>query len=114
MKHPVCPANGSAPSTAPLKATRFAATSRPALTDAPGALMHPHVGSEENVSFRLTKVNDVGCLLPSPPSAHATGHNCVGTIAVGLDLEKIVAGNEPAVSGGFGSQVIRTTTRRPL
>jgi phytoene dehydrogenase-like protein len=29
-----------------------------------------------------------------------------GTIETGHDLEKIVVGNEPAVSGGFGSQVI--------
>jgi hypothetical protein len=30
----------------------------------------------------------------------------VGTIETGHDLETIVVGNEPAVSGGFGSQVI--------
>ena len=42
----------------------------------------------------------------SIPSRHHGGHRiCGGTIRDDHDLEKIVVGNEPAVSGGLGSQV---------
>ncbi len=43
--------------------------------------------------------------VPSPPWFSAERVEDGGTIDQGHHLEKIVAGNEPAVSGGFGSPV---------
>jgi len=55
-------------------------------------------------SFSRTGLWIVGAAL-SPTAAAAFVMMAV-TINRGLDLERIVAGNEPAVSGGFGSQAI--------
>jgi len=59
--------------------------------------------SVTRVSSRHDRVV-AGPFFPSVP-AEAVGAGG-GTIQTDHDLEKIVVGNEPAVSGGFGSQVI--------
>ena len=53
-------------------------------------------------SFRLSKGMTRTAASLSPPAIEPPRHRD-GTIEQGHDLEKIVVGNEPAVSGGFGS-----------
>lgn len=69
--------------------------------------MQSHVGSGGNVRSCLTRGNDSLALsLSLSPTPLPIAPKPKGTIRRGHHLEKIVAGNEPAVSGGLGSQVI--------
>src|ERR1035441_6861774 len=64
--------------------------------------MRLHVGSEGMSKSRPTKGITRTPASLSPPAIGSPRHRD-GTIEQGHDLEMIVVGNEPAVSGGFGS-----------
>ena len=58
------------------------------------------------IAWRWVPEDRLALSLPLSPTPLPSPRKPKGTIRRGHHLERIVAGNEPAVSGGLGSQVI--------